>query len=71
MVEAAAGALDGLDQGVLDRKVGEERAQIREPFVEGEHIGIGGLGEIGADSIDDGVGHLMRDEVLRKQVKTR
>jgi len=26
--------------------------------VKGQHVGIGGLGEVGADSVDDGVGHL-------------
>src|SRR5262249_6181189 len=44
----------------------EQRAEIGKAFVEGQHVGIGGLGEVGADSVDDGVGHLMRDDVLRE-----
>jgi hypothetical protein len=34
--------------------------------MEGQHVGIGGLGEVGANSVDDGVGHLMSDDVLRE-----
>ncbi len=44
----------------------EQRAEIGKAFMEGQHVGIGGLGEVGADSVDDGVGHLMRDDVLRE-----
>src|SRR5262249_59565926 len=44
----------------------EQSAEIGKAFMEGQHVRIGGLGEVGADSVDDGVGHLMRDDVLRE-----
>ena len=66
LIEAPAGALDRVDQGVLLGEMREQRAQVREALVEGQHVGIGGLREVGADAVDDRVGHLVRDDVLRQ-----
>ena len=48
------------------REVAEQRREVGEALVEGQHVGIGRLGEVGADAVDDGVRHLVRDDVVRQ-----
>ena len=44
----------------------EERDQIGEGFVPGEHIGVGGFCKMGAKPVHDGVGDLVSDDVRRQ-----
>ena len=66
LIKPAAGVLDRVDQRIVLREVREQRAQIGEAFVKRQHVGIGGLREIRPDAVDDRVGHLVRDDVLRQ-----
>ena len=66
LIKAPAGQPDRLGQRLLVGEMREQRAQVGEALMEGQHVGIGRLGEVGADAVDDGVGHLVRDDVLRQ-----
>jgi hypothetical protein len=46
-------------------------AEIGKAFMEGQHVGIGGLGEVGVDSVDDGVVTSCAMMSYERQVKTR
>src|SRR5262249_8318942 len=66
LVEPSSRFLNGVEQGFLVGKVTKQGRQVCKPLVEGQHISIGWLGEIGADAVDNGVGHFMGYYVVRK-----
>ena len=66
LVEPPAGQPDRVGQRLLVREVGEQRGEVGEAFMEGQHVGIGRLGEVRADAVDDGMRHLVGDDVVRQ-----
>ncbi|MES0056553.1 hypothetical protein NKJ66_23385 [Mesorhizobium sp. M0078] len=65
-VEAAAGPLQRIEKRILMREVAKQRRKISKRFVKRGDIDVGRLGEMLSDAVDDGVGHLMRDDIVRQ-----
>ena len=62
--QGPAGALDGVEKHLGVREVTEQRHDIGEGLVERRNVRVGLLHEESADAVDDGVGHLVHDDVM-------
>ena len=62
--EVAAGRGDLVAQHLGEGEVLEERDEIRERLVEGEHVGVARLVEAAVDAVEQRVCHLVRDDVV-------
>ena len=63
-MDQPAGALNSVEQRVLETEVLEQGDNVREPLVEGGCIGTRGFIEVLADPVYDRVGGLMHDNVV-------
>ncbi len=66
LVEAAARLLNRVEQRVRVTEMQEQRGEIGEGLVERQHFGVGRFREEGANAVDDGMRHLVRDDVVRE-----
>jgi hypothetical protein len=58
--------LDLVTQEFLEGEMLEEGNNIGKALVEGEHIGVGRLEEVGALAMDDGMSQLVNDHIVRQ-----
>src|SRR5262249_54910039 len=59
IVQSPAGLLDRVEKGFLVREVAEQRCEVGESLVKGQHVGIGRLREIGAHAVENRVRYLV------------
>ena len=62
--EVAAGRGDLVAQNLGKGEVLEERDEVRERLVEGEHVGVARLVEAAMHAVEQRVRHLVRDDVV-------
>ena len=64
--EVSLGGCDLVAQDLGKGEVLQQRHDVGEAFMEGEHIGIGGIDELAMHAVEQGVRGLVGDDVLRK-----
>ena len=57
---------DLVAQHLGQREVLEQRHDVGEGLVEGEHVGVARLAEAAVHAVEQGVRHLVRDDVVRQ-----
>ena len=65
-LQIASRALDLVEQQAGQREVLKDRDDVGERFVKRDHVGVARIQHAPMHAVEDGVGHLVRDDVVRQ-----